>query len=173
MDFQSGVHEILSDLEDDNDWKMKMDRPSTSFTPCLVYMIKDQAQAESESCRHEASCTVHDDTYKCQNYSSPTGARTKIGVELNTAFTKPDGSKTYISCDLSCPVLSTTTDYDGGIQEVQEYLSTAKPVGWLTEYRKLVDMRAARNHPGVRSGVRMRHINRDTVLPRQVRLTTW
>ena len=58
------------------------------------------------------------------------------------------------------------------VREVQDYLSRARPVGWLEELSKLDDMFSAGTSVhliGAESWqVKMRMINRDLVLPRQV-----
>ena len=55
---------------------------------------------------------------------------------------------------------------------MQKYLGKVQPVGWLEEMRKLEDMTSAQNYPhliGAESWqVKMRMLNRDLVLPRQV-----
>ena len=77
-----------------------------------------------------------------------------------------------VDCDLNVPTIPTSTPYDGGIGEVQEYLETYKPVGWTEEMGKLETMTSAGASPhmiGQESWqVKLRQINRDTVLPRQV-----
>ena len=77
-----------------------------------------------------------------------------------------------VDCDLNVPTIPTSTPYDGGIGEVQRYLIIHKPVGWMEEMDKLEGMGAARvsfHMIGQDSWqVKLRQINRDTVLPRQV-----
>ena len=77
-----------------------------------------------------------------------------------------------VDCDLNVPTIPTSTPYDGGIGEVARYLETHRPVGWLEEKGKLEDMRAAGGSYHMIGQdswqVKLRKINRDTVLPRQV-----
>ena len=67
---------------------------------------------------------------------------------------------------------STVTRYDGSTNDVQNYLGIVQPVGWIEELSKLEDMSSARNVLHLIGAdswqVKMRMINRDTVLPRQV-----
>jgi len=82
-----------------------------------------------------------------------------------------DGSCTFIDCDINIPTIPTCTRYDGRFDAARDYLTIARPVGWLQEFSKLDDMRSAQNSPdyfGAESWqVKMRMINRDLVLPRQ------
>ena len=65
--------------------------------------------------------------------------------------------------------------YDEDIGEVRHYLARVQPVGWLEEYSKLENMGTDENSPhliGAESWqVKMRMLNRDLVLPRQVNQT--
>ena len=77
-----------------------------------------------------------------------------------------------MDCDLNVPTIPTSTPYDGSIGEVKRYLETHRPVGWIEEMGKLEDMTAASASPHMIGQdswqVKMRQMNRDTVLPRQV-----
>ena len=118
-----------------------------------------------ESFSHERSCN-------CQEYTSPSLTITKIGVALHVKFLNRDGSSTFIDCDINIPTIPTCTKYNGKVFAVQNYLARVRPVGWLEEMSKLDDMASAQNSPyliGEDSWqVKMRMINRDLVLPRQV-----
>ena len=74
--------------------------------------------------------------------------------------------------DKTPETVPTTTPYDGGIGDVKNYLVRERPVGWLEELSKLEDMAAASASPHLIGQdswqIKMRQINRDTVLPRQV-----
>ena len=124
-------------------------------------IVKDRC----ESFSHERICN-------CKEYTSPSLTITKIGVALHVKFLHKDGSFTFIDCDINIPTIPTCTRYDGGIVEVQQYLSRVQPVGWLEELSKLDSMESAQSSPhliGAESWqVKMRMINRDLVLPRQV-----
>ena len=78
----------------------------------------------------------------------------------------------HISCDLTVPTFPTDTKYDGRVEEVRSYLRRVRPVGWLEEMSKLQDMRGAAKSPHLIDPsswqVKMRLINRTTVLPSQV-----
>ena len=160
-------------MEKDNGWsrKYKMDRLQTSYTPCLTCMNTDWADPEYRRCRHERNCTVHDDTCKCKVFTSPSLTRSKIGAVLHLQWTDEDGSKDNIDVDLNCPSIEVTTDYDGTIDDTQSYLMTKTPVGWLEEYRKLENMSAVSDIPGVKRSVRFRMTKWGHVMSRQVRVT--
>ena len=77
-----------------------------------------------------------------------------------------------VDCDLNVPTIPTSTPYDGRIAEVQRYLETHRQVGWLEERGKLESMTTAGATDQMIGQdswqVKLRQINRDTVLPRQV-----
>ena len=93
---------------------------------------------------------------------------TKVGAALHLEFL--DGS--VVDCDLNVPTLPSLTPYDGNVYEVKKYLSTSMPVGWREEYDRLVDMAGPyashRTRICYSDVIKMRRIDRDTVLPRQV-----
>ena len=91
---------------------------------------------------------------------------------MHVKFLNRDGSSTFIDCDINIPTIPTCTRYDGDIAAVRNYLARVQPVGWLEEWSKLEILIAAQNSVhfiGADSWqVKMRMINRDLVLPRQV-----
>ena len=123
-------------------------------------------------CTDRCESFSHERTCNCQEYTSPSLTITKIGVALHVKFALKDGSYTYIDCDINIPTIPTSTRYDGGINDVFQYLSKFQPVDWVEEVRKLEDMSGRVDYLhliGAESWqVKMRMINRDTVLPRQV-----
>ena len=72
------------------------------------------------------------------------------------------------------PTVPCGTPYDGSINDIANYLIKERPVKWLEELSKLEGMeQAGHNHRTVAKDdwpVKFRMINRDTVLPRQVRV---
>ena len=72
------------------------------------------------------------------------------------------------------PTVPCGTRYDGGINDIAAYLIKERPVKWLEELSKLEGMdQAGHNYRNVAKKdwpVKFRMINRDTVLPRQVRV---
>ena len=91
---------------------------------------------------------------------------------MHVKFALKDGSYSYVDCDINIPTIPTSTRYDGSINDICKYLRRVKPVGWLEELSKLEDMSGvvgSFHFIGADSWqVKMRMINRDTVLPRQV-----
>ena len=166
-DFVSGVHEAIQKIE--LPAHLSMDPLTTSYTPCLSCMKTDMVDPECKRCHHEPTCQAHDESCGCAVYTSPNLTHSKIGIVLHLQWTMADGSKTNLDCDVNCPNLPIDTPYDGGIQKIQEFLRTEKPVAWLEEYRKLENMQSVRNLPHVTRSVRLRLINRHTVMARQVR----
>ena len=171
-----------------------MEPPTTSYEPCLRCMLTTETgRPQARRCRHRPDCEPHRDGVaeclngcrcesfsherpcNCQEYTSPSLTITKIGVALHVKFLCRDGSYTFIDCDINIPTIPTCTRYDGDIAKVQNYLLRVQPVGWLEELRKLYDMSYVGNSPHLIGTdnwqVKMRMINRDLVLPRQVHLT--
>merc|ERR1711971_1235486 len=176
----------------DKHHKFTMEPPTTSYEPCLRCMLTiETGRPQARRCRHRPDCESHRDgvaeclngctdrcelfchkrTCNCQEYTSPSLTITKIGVALHVKFLHMDGSCTFIDCDINIPTIPTCTRYDGRFDAARDYLTIARPVGWLQEFSKLDDMRSAQNSPdyfGAESWqVKMRMINRDLVLPRQ------
>ena len=170
--------------------KFTMEPPTTSYEPCLRCMLTTETgRPQARRCRHRPDCEPHRDgmaeclngckdrcesfsherTCNCQEYTSPSLTITKIGVALHVKFALKDGSSSYIDCDINIPTIPTCTRYDGAINDVHKYLARVKPVGWLEEWGKLEDMSSAgrSSHRAESWQVKMRMINRDTVLPRQ------
>ena len=124
-------------------------------------------------CTDRCESFSHERTCNCQEYTSPSISLTKIGVALHVKFALKDGSYSCVDCDINIPTIPTCTRYDGGIDEVSQYLIRDKPVGWLEELGKLENLGSV-GFPfhliGAESWqqVKMRMLNRDLVLPRQV-----
>ena len=85
-----------------------------------------------------------------------------------------NGTRFYLDCDLNVPTIPCETPYDGSIVDIEKYLKKERPVNWLEELSKLEDMAmAGHNNRTIEKNdwpVKFRMINRDTVLPRQVRV---
>ena len=167
-DFVGSVHKIIEKIE--LPAHLTMDPLTTSYTPCLSCMKTDMVDPECKRCHHEPTCQAHDESCGCAVYTSPNLTHSKIGIVLHLQWTMADGSKTNLDCDVNCPNLPINTPYDGGILEIQEFLRTEKPVAWLEEYKKLENMYAVSLLPHVTRSVRLRLINRHTVMARQVRV---
>ena len=160
------------------------------YDPCLRCMDEsDNLRPQAKRCRHRKDCSAHQrqnlpecqnncvgvcdffshmKTCDCQEFTSPCVSITKIGAALHFGF--PGGA--FVDCDLNVPTIPTSTPYRGQVAEVKKYLKSARPVNWLEEFSKLEDLGGAGASPhliGANSWqVKMRRINRDTVLPRQV-----
>ena len=138
------------------------------FTPVLNAWIQS---GKSYNLKDVPDCEIHDDVYKtcgCQVFTSPSLTHSKIGAVLHLEW-RTGGNISTIDVDINCPILTTSTEYDGGIEEVRKYLDTEKPVKWLEEYRKLIFTPAAMLSE---SSVRMRLVNRSEILPREVKYNT-
>ena len=94
---------------------------------------------------------------------------TKIGATLHVKFSKYGLN---LDIDLNPPNVRTRNidQFNCSNQKKREYLEKNKSmlVGWLDEWRKSVDMVGASTAPGAKRSVRLRLINRDTVLDEQV-----
>ena len=164
------------------------------YNPCLRCMdTSDHGRPRARRCRHQANCSAHhiqslpecEDgcagdcnffshkrTCNCEESTSPCLTLTKIGVALHLQF--EDDSR--MDCDLNVPTIPTSSEYSGSVMEVEEYLDKARPVGWIEERRKLEEMGSSASSHHLLDvdawQVKMRRINRDMVLPRQVILKT-
>ena len=91
---------------------------------------------------------------------------------LHLRWREEDGSFFHLDCDLTVPTFPTQDRYDGGVNDAWQYLSRERPVGWREECGKLLNLSAMAGSPHLidpRSWqIKMRLINRTTVLPSQV-----
>ena len=169
-DFLHGLYKIVSEMEVDQTWKdnFNMDPLKASFIPCLQCMNTDLTEPESRRCKHNPGWD-HDDKCGCRVFTSPSLTRSKIGGVLHLQWSEADGSKYNVDCDLSCPTITTSTPYDGNITAAYDYLIENPHVGWLKEVKKLKDEDMSAASGNTESSVRLRLINKTTVLARQVR----
>ena len=195
LDFLEAVDQVVNKIEvpDSPSVGGKMLPLTTSYEPCLRCMVtKDTGRPQARRCRHRPDCQPHKEglpeclkgcadlceffsherTCECQEYTTPSLTMTKIGVAIHVKFILEDGSFRHVDCDLNIPTVPVCTVYDGNIEEVGKYLLRTRPVGWLEEKGKLQDMGAAGGSPHLVNSenwqVKMRVVNRDVVLPRQV-----
>ena len=98
--------------------------------------------------------------------------RSKIGAVLHLRWREEDGSFFHLDCDLTVPTFPTQDRYDGGRNDIMDYLSKEKPVGWREECGKLLNLKPMAGSPHLVNPpswqIKMRLINRTTVLPSQV-----
>ena len=146
-----------------------MDPLTTRYTPCEACMSTENIEPMCRRCYHEEGCN-HKKDCGCSNFTSPSLTHSKIGVVLHLQWTQTDGTKHNIDVDVSVPSMATTTSFDGDIRDVQDYLCTNTPVGWLGEYKKCQTMTSARAYSTVKTIIKLRLINRHTVMASQVRL---
>ena len=91
---------------------------------------------------------------------------------IHLEWLETDGTTVNLDCDLNVPTVPCGTPYDGGINEISTYLHNARPVNWIEEDSKLEGLESAAGYSNAKQDdwpVKFRLINRDTVLPRQVR----
>ena len=88
---------------------------------------------------------------------------------LHLAFIMDDSSLHYMDMDLSVPTFKTsnTEDFDGHSNDYMFWLGRNKPSGWREEVEKLDYMSASIDN-GAEKFIKIRMINRDTVVPSQV-----
>lgn len=176
MDFLTGVHTIISNMEGlpDDVWKkdFTMDRVSTMFDPCTDCMNTDLTEPECRRCHHKPNCKSHDedDTCGCKVYTRPSLTRSKIGAVLHLQWTEPDGTIFIMDCDVNCPNLLSTTPYDGSTVCARNCLTEVQPIGWLDEIQKLEDMSSVAGDFHLKRTLRFKQINRKTVIAQQALL---
>ena len=189
-DFIDALAKALKRISTTQTDKFKMKPFTLDFEPCLRCMdVSVDGKTQFKRCRHQIDCLPHHEqglpeclngcedvcnffshkkTCNCKEYTNPSMTITKVGAALHLEFL--DGS--VVDCDLNVPTLPSSTPYDGNVYEVKKYLSKSMPVGWLEEYDRLVDMAGPyashRTRICYRDVIKMRRIDRDTVLPRQV-----
>ena len=99
-------------------------------------------------------------------------SRSKIGAVLHLRWREEDGSFFHLDCDLTVPTFPTQLRYDGSVNDARQYLSRERPVGWREECGKLLNLGAmAGSYHLIDPAswqIKMRLINRSTVLPSQV-----
>ena len=95
---------------------------------------------------------------------------------LHLRWREDDASFFHLDCDLTVPTFPTQDRYDGGRNDARRYLTRERPVGWREECGKLLNLTAMDGSPHLidpRSWqIKMRLINRTTVLPSQVGTTS-
>ena len=95
---------------------------------------------------------------------------------LHLRWREEDGSFYHLDCDLTVPTFPTQDRYDRGINDARQYLSRERPVGWREECGKLLNLAAmAYSYHLIDPTswqIKMRLINRSTVLPSQVGTST-
>ena len=113
----------------------------------------------------------HVETCDCREFSSPSISFSKIGVVLHLEFCGDDGTpELNLDIDVSPPSLYVNNeDYDGNNLEKRAWLLRERPVDWRPEYRKSQDMTEVGKDRSRRRSVRIRRLNRDTVVPEQVK----
>ena len=87
------------------------------------------------------------------------------------AFRLTDGTLHYIDMDLNVPSVSVSNgdEYNGDINDYEQFLMTTRPVLWREEIYKLENMTASSISDPERS-VRIRSINPNTVTTSEVRM---
>eukprot|EP00092_Neocalanus_flemingeri_P041654 GFUD01045365.1.p1 GENE.GFUD01045365.1~~GFUD01045365.1.p1 ORF type:complete len:182 (-),score=21.60 GFUD01045365.1:311-796(-) len=157
---------------------------TTNFTPCLICMKMQYGEPQAYRCRHVPDCQIHFNCLcedqeqcschcSCRQFRTPSLSHSKVGAVLHIEWQEDDGTTFNLDCDLNVPTVPCGTMYDGGIREVVEYLSNERPVNWIEEVSKLEAMAEAAplsNLGKDNSPIKFRLVNRDTVLPRQVRV---
>ena len=170
MTFLTSMYNVLTSIgrQLPDDLKLSMDPLVTAYEPCVTCMSEEYLRPQCKRCKHKADCN-HEDNCGCTEFTSPCMSWTKIGAALHVKFSKYGLN---LDIDLNPPNIRTRNidSYDGDNWKKRQYLEENKSmlVGWLEEWRKSVDMRAASAFPGVKRSVRLRLINRDTVLAEQV-----
>ena len=166
MTFLTSMYNVLISCGQQlpTDLKLSMDPLVTSYEPCERCMSEEYLRPQCKRCKYKPGCN-HEDECGCAEFTSPCMSWTKIGAALHVKFSKYGFN---LDIDLSPTNISTRNidQYDGDIWEKRYFLEERRSmfVGWLEEWRKTVDMSAARYLSGSKRSVRLRLINRDTVL---------
>ena len=191
------VHSILLSMESrwpEELSDIRLHNFTTRYTPCARCMDTEWSRTQVVRCHHDPACHHHGPGLQqcpCRGVTSLSISVSKIGkfchVEilkikasiclffmltvavLHLAFIMDDGSLHYMDMDLSVPTFKTsnTEDFDGHSNDYMFWLGRNKPSGWREEVEKL-DYMSASIDKGAEKFIKIRMINRDTVVPSQV-----
>ena len=172
MTFLTSMYNVLTSCGQQlpSDLGLSMDPLVTAYEPCTMCMDQKYSRPQCKRCRHKRDCN-HEDNCGCREFTSPCMSWTKIGIVLHVQFSKYGFN---LDVDLNPPNLMVKdmewSKYNGSNGSKLNYLeqNSSTVTGWLDEWRKSVDMTAASAFPESKRSIRLRLINRDTVLAEQV-----
>lgn len=170
MTFLTSMYNILTYCGQQlpSDLSLSMDPLVTKYEPCVRCMSQDTIRPQIIRCKHKQDCN-HEDNCDCTEFNSPCMSWSKIGATLHVSFSEYGIN---LDVDLSPPILKTKNiaTFNGKNDKKRKYLEDNRSLltGWLDEWKKSLDMMAAaRAFPDSKRSIRLRLINRDTVLAEQ------
>ena len=129
---------------------LSMDPLTTNFVPCQTYKSNELIKPFNKRCHHRNDCKItsdgnHQTNCGCTNFTSPSLTYSKIGGALHLRFEKFGFN---LDLDINPPNLPTRNidQYHGSNLQKRQYLEETKPVGWLDEWMKSVDIFAANTY---------------------------
>ena len=137
---------------------LSMDPLTTKFDPCQTCISNEFIKPLYKRCHHRPDCNLtsdgkHQTNCSCKIFTSPSLTYSKIGGALHLRFGKFGFN---LDIDINPPNIPTRNidQYDGNNYQKRQYLEKTKPVGWLDEWMKSVDMFAASSSPDSKRSVR-------------------
>ena len=170
MTFLTSMYNVLTSSGQHlpTDLKLSMDPLVTLYEPCERCMSEEYERPQCRRCKHKPGCN-HENNCGCTEFTSPCMTWTKIGAALHVKFSK---FGFHLDIDLNPPniMARNVEKYSGSNVKKRQYLEENSSMlrGWLDEWKKSVDMTAAQYLSGSKRSIRLRLINRDTVLAEQV-----
>ena len=88
------------------------------------------------------------------------------------AFRLTEGTLHHVDMDLCVPSVSSSNgeEYDGHINDYEQFLIRTRPLLWREEISKLENMTSSAGAAGIERCIRVRSINPDTVTTSEVRM---
>ena len=139
---------------------LSMDPLTTNFVPCQTCKSNELIKPFNKRCHHRNDCKItsdgnHQTNCGCTNFTSPSllnllkdwrsssSSLWKVWLQPWPRYNPPPNLPTR-----------NIDQYDGSNLQKRQYLEETKPVGWLDEWMKSVDMFAANTYSDSKKSVR-------------------
>ena len=147
MNFMKALYSAIDKFGSQLPKNLSMDPLSTNFDPCQACMSTEFIKPVFKRCHHRPDCKItndgkHQANCDCKVFTSPSLTYSKIGGALHLRFGKFGFN---LDIDINPPNIPTCNidQYDGSNWHKRQHLEKTKPVGWLDEWMKSVNMQAA------------------------------
>ena len=147
MNFMEALFAVIVEYGNQLPENLSMDPLTTNFDPCQTCKSNEFIKPVYKRCHHRPDCELdsdgkHQTNCGCQVFTSPSLTYSKIGGALHLRFGKFGFN---LDIDINPPNIPTCNidQYDGDNFEKRQHLEKTKPVGWLEEWMKSVNMTTA------------------------------
>ena len=158
MKFMEALFAVIVEYGNQLPENLSMDPLTTNFDPCETCSSKEFIKPIYKRCHHRPDCQLttdgkHQTDCDCKIFTSPSLTYSKIGAALHLRFGKFGFN---LDIDVTPPFIPTCNidQYDGHNWEKRQYLERTKPIGWLEEWIKSINMHAASSYPESKKSVR-------------------